>query len=352
MKKVMLVIPALNPPRELINYVKLLGERGYHNILVIDDGSSKDYKYIFDEIDNMHSCNVLTHSVNEGKGKALKDAFAYFQAHNYKNGLKGIITADSDGQHHVDDIDKIAFELEKDNSDLLLGSRDFEDISVPPKSKFGNKLTRKIMKLFYGINIQDTQTGLRGIPSSIVPLFIDLKGERFEYETNMLIACAKEKIRIKEIEIQTIYIDGNSETHFNPVVDSIKIYMAIFSQFIGYIFSALCSSIVDLGIFSLFTYCVFSEKSSRNVLYATIIARVVSSLFNYTVNGKFVFKSKKRIKSTLIKYYILAICQMFTSGVLVGLLSELHLLSTVIIKIIIDTCLFFVSYNIQKKIIF
>ena len=248
MKKILILIPALNPPIQLIDYVKSLLENGLNDILLVDDGSKEEFKEIFDTIEKFPNANikVFKHGKNLGKGRALKNAFNYFLTLPNLAEYSGVVTADSDGQHRVEDVIKVAKEVEENPNKLILGCRDFDLEQVPPKSKFGNKITNGAFKLFYGKNISDTQTGLRGFPTAIIKDFLDIVGERFEYETKMLIYCFQKEIEIKEVVIETVYFNDNSETHFNPIIDSLKIYKVTLSPFLKYIASAISSFILDI----------------------------------------------------------------------------------------------------------
>lgn len=353
----MIVIPALNPGSGLVEYVDRLRSHGYKNILVVDDGSRADCRFIFDEIEAKDGCEILRHEVNMGKGRALKDAMTWF-LDSYGAGAEnqspnGIITVDSDGQHIVEDVNKVAIAMKENPDSLILGARDFNTDNVPSKSRFGNKCTIVALKLFIGGDIHDTQTGLRGIPVSMIERFSMLSGERFEYETVMLIDAIHSGDKITEVPIETVYINDNSETHFNPIKDSIKIYRVILGTFFKYMLSSLSSFVVDYGLFcglfALLSRSSFTE--SRSIWLATVIARICSSLFNYTINKKVVFKSN-RGPVTLIMYYCLCVVQMVASAALVNLLNMAHFIPVQISKIIVDTLLFLISFRIQKSIIF
>ena len=228
--KIVVLIPALNPGDEFIKYSKELTDNNVH-LIVIDDGSSKEYKYIFDEIKKCKNTTVLTHTTNKGKGRGLKTGFDYYLNNFNSNETAGIITADSDGQHTIKDVLDIGRELSKlDKPSLILGTRDFNLKQVPFKSRNGNKITTFVFKLLYGKKINDTQTGLRGISYDIIKDFISIEGERFEYEINMLIDAVRKKIPIIEHKIETVYINNNSESHFRPFKDSFKIYKVMFKQ--------------------------------------------------------------------------------------------------------------------------
>lgn len=144
-----LIIPALNPTPHLIEYVSKLIACGFKKIILINDGSNKACCEIFEKLNLHPECDILTHAVNMGKGRALKDAFNYYLC-TYADEFAGVITADSDGQHSVEDVIRLDEAMGKEPGALHLGVRDFDDPSVPPKSKFGNKVTRMVMKMFLG----------------------------------------------------------------------------------------------------------------------------------------------------------------------------------------------------------
>ena len=232
MNKSVILIPALNPPKEFIQYTKDLTNNENIDLIIIDDGSSDEYKYIFDEIRKRKNTVVLVHEENKGKGRALKTGFQYFINHYQKKDGIGIVTADSDGQHLVKDILNISNELNNiEKEGFILGTRNFNLKNVPTRSRLGNKITTFIFKLLFGKKIQDTQTGLRGLTYDFAKECIEIPGERFEYEINMLMKAVKDEIAIKEVEIDTVYINHNSESHFNPWKDSFKIYKVMFKEF-------------------------------------------------------------------------------------------------------------------------
>ena len=357
MKKTLVLIPALNPPKQLIDYVKSLLDNNLKDILLVDDGSKEEFKEIFETIEKFPDANikVFRHAKNFGKGRALKNAFNYFLTLPNLDEYNGVVTADSDGQHRVEDVIKLAKEVEENPDTLILGCRDFDLEQVPPKSKFGNKITNGAFKLFYGKNISDTQTGLRGFPTAIIKDFLDIAGERFEYETKMLIFCFQKEIPIKEVVIETIYFNDNSETHFNPIIDSIKIYKVTLSPFLKYIASAVSSFILDILSFKWILALLLSFRNIEGaavITIATVVARIISSTFNFYLNKKFVFKYEKNTKKSLLKYYSLCAVQMLISAFFVTLVWKHTKYPETSIKIVVDSILFLLSYFIQQRWVF
>lgn len=352
MDKVLIVLPALNPRRVLIDYVDDLISKGFDSILIINDGSRSEFDIVFSELSFRSEVRIIKHTVNLGKGRGLKNSINYFLNLDDLAKFVGIITVDSDGQHRVSDVAKIRKAMLANPDKLYLGSRNFDKENVPPKSSFGNKVSSRLFKLLYGKKIMDTQTGLRGIPKSIAPKFIALKGERFEYETNMLISAVLNSIEIEEIEIETVYFDNNSETHFRPIQDSLTIMGLLLETFFKYILSSLSSFIIDILLFQLLITLFVGFNANARIFASTIIARIGSSLFNYKVNKNLVFENNENDKKTIYKYFSLVIIQLTVSATLVALIYKVTNIQETVIKTAVDAVLFFVSYRIQKLFVF
>ena len=339
MENIFVVVPTLDPDEEIMQ--KFISElhKEFKHILVINDGSKNVYDNFFKKLSK--DVDVIYHHKNLGKGRALKNAFNYIL--NEYPEIEGCITCDCDGQHSVKDIKRLGKELLKYPHDLILGVRDFDKENVPNKSKFGNKITRNIFKIFIGLDISDTQTGLRGLSRGLMEHFLDLAGERYEYETNMLIACKNDDIKIKEVEIETIYLNSNANSHFNPLKDSILIYKLFMRYFLASFSSFVLDIILFVGILGIL-------RINTKILAATILARIVSSIYNYIINSNLIFKDMSI--SSLIKYYFLVIIQMFISGCSVTYLYSLINLPIVLIKIIIDSLLCIINLVIQREFVF
>lgn len=355
--KVSVIIPSLNPDEKLVSVVDSLIKKGFEDIILVNDGSDDSHMWPFEKVGDYEQCTILTHEVNKGKGRALKTAFRYC-IDNRKDYL-GVVTVDGDNQHQADDIYNCC-ETMLACDKVVLGVRTFDGDDVPFKSRFGNNLTSFVFKAVCGLNITDTQTGLRAIPYRYLQGFCDIEGERFEYETRMLLEFKRSNIPYTEVPIKTVYIEENASTHFNPVKDSIKIYKIIFkytfsSAILKYIFSSLASWVIDNLIFNLLEIFLVMITISLRLLISTVVARVLSSVFNFTMNRRLVFKSDRDVKSSAIRYYTLWLCQMTLSYLLVFVFTRLLVLGSAavaITKILVDLVLFVISYNIQKKWVF
>lgn len=338
-----IIIPALNPDERLIYLAESLKKEGFE-IVVINDGSAEEYKYIFEKLETDLSCSVCTHTQNEGKGTAIKTGIKY--AYDTFRGISGYVTADADGQHSVSDIVKVSNALINNPESFILGTRNFSGKNIPARSRFGNRLTSVVFLLSTGKRCEDTQTGLRGIPAIYTHLCLSTPGSRYEYEMNLLMEITNDKIDVKNIPISVIYTDNNSSSHFNTVRDSVLIYLNI----IKYSISSVLSAAADLSLFALLAHFAFGA-TTLGIFFATVIARVTSGNINFILNKYWVFKSKSYIGKELTKYIALFCVQMVSSWALVSLLSKISL-PILLIKIFVDTMLFFISYIIQKKYIF
>lgn len=350
--RIPIIIPAYEPDERFIELLSILVEEDIY-IVVVDDGSGEKYRNIFDQVKEIIDGKgvLLRHEVNKGKGRALKTAFQ-FVLNNIPNAI-GAVTADSDGQHTKDCIKAVSASLEEHPNSLILGVRRFDGEEIPWKSRFGNTLTLKVMKIVSGLSISDTQTGLRGIPREFMEELLNVEGERFEFETRMLLETVN-KYNIVEVPIKTIYDSkDNHQTHFNPFLDSIKIYKILFGRFFRYVFAAISSFIIDIVLFSVFCIMLKHWNSFLYAAVATVIARIISATYNYMMNYKFVFRSKEKKIVSAGKYLALAVVQMGCSALLVTV--AIHILTNTneaILKMIVDTVLFFVSYQIQKRYVF
>lgn len=346
-KDVCLVVPAYNPDEKLfLDFLDKAVEE-FSNIIVINDGSNVNCDSIFSKIESQYPVvKILKHSVNLGKGRALKTAFNTY-LNEYPDCI-GIVQADCDGQHCIEDVIACANSLKENQNCLILGARNFDEKDVPKKSKYGNKLTRWIFKLFIGITIKDTQTGLRAIGNELLKQFISTFGERYEYETNILIDCKTNNIEIKEVPIKTIYIEKNQTSKFNPIKDSLMIY----KLFAKYIFSSLSAFVIDIILFSLFIklFTNINLDYKTKILLATVSARIISSLYNFKINAKMVFKNMT--KSSYIKYAILVLIQMFVSAFGVTYLSRRIGIDLTGIKIFVDMVIFMVNFVVQREFVF
>ena len=357
LNNITIILPSLDPDEKLLGVIEGLLEVGFRDILLINDGSKPENFHYFTEAAAAHpEVTLLHHAVNRGKGAALKTAINYFLVHRPEG--MGVVTVDGDGQHHKLDILACAKAM-KESGELILGCRDFDHPDVPFRSRFGNKTTCGIFKLFVGMTVSDTQTGLRAIPRKDLPTMLAIEGDRFEYETNMLLKLKQKSIPFREVKIRTVYIEENKTSHFRVIRDSWRIYKLILAHFFRYTLVSISSAVIDEGCYIAFTGLLGGTLTGLALTAsATAAARLISSLFNFFMNKKVVFQSGVRTGIALLRYYALALPMLsaqalLTHGVyaLLGI-SEDATGARALIYAVVMTVLYFVSYMIQQRWVF
>ena len=363
--KIAALIPAYQPDEKLIVLLKELSQKTDYSIIVVNDGSRKECDPIFKAAEEYST--VISYEVNRGKGAALKTGISYIIENT---DCDGIVTLDADGQHTVSDTQKTVDALEKNPGSFIVGGRAFTG-NVPARSKFGNTVTRLVFKLSTGASVRDTQTGLRAFSRDVIKKLGELNGDRYEYEMNVLLACTKKDIPIHEIPIETIYIEENKSSHFNPLKDSWKIYKLIIKfaipSLLLFVLASGLSWAIDTGIYYLMLH-LFGDTESVvgvgvfcQIFDATIcfiIARVISAPMNYFFNKVIVFRSKGKTAQRLFEYCLLA------AGILVGGAAIMSIVENTVpaesffapyipyLKHVIDVIMFAVSWFVQRLVIF
>lgn len=333
------VIPAYNPSQEFVGYVRQLAATDFARIIIVNDGSTRECDSTFQEIENIPKVTLLRHAVNLGQGAALKTGFnhacCYFGDHI------GVVTIDADGQHLLEDALKVAEVLKSHPDNFVIGVRTFGR-TVPLRSRIGNILTSFLFRLLVGQKLTDTQSGLRGLPKSFLPLLLKISSNGFDFNTDSLLTWKNTRREIIEQPIQTVYINGNVSSHFNPILDSMKIYFVLFR----FTLASLSSALIDYAVFIL----IYGLTS--NLLAGQACARLVSSLYNYSVVKKMVFLSGEKVARTFPKYFALVIFSGTISYLLIRLLTQFSLLPVIPAKAIVESLVFLANFAIQRDFIF
>lgn len=336
MSNIAVLIPAYMPDQRFPAFAAELQTRSF-SILVVNDGSGAGYQDIFNQI-MAFGISVVHHEINLGKGEAIKTGIRAIM--QWSPSVTGIITADCDGQHSPDDIERMAVLMDKHPDTLILGRRSFGK-GTPVRSLFGNTITSLLYTMVTGIRIYDTQSGLRGLPACIFEKLLALHGSRYEYEMNMLLRLSSLRVDWIEMPMKTIYLDDNRASHYKVMRDSIRIA----KQFVGTVASGFVSFAADYLLFFL-----QNTIAGFPAALAYITSRIVSSLLNYQMNSKLVFKSGGR--AAFAKYYLLVISVMIVGSVGTHLLSARLGVAAIICKLLVDIPLFILNFILQKFVVF
>jgi len=152
---------------------------------------------------------------------------------------------------------------------------------------------------------------------------------------------------MKEVPIDTVYLAGNTSSHFNTLRDSFLIYRDIF-KFAG---SSLIGFVIDYSLFSLLS-AVLVFLGAACIPVSNVAARVISASANFTINKKFVFKNKDSALKTGFQYFILAGCILLGNTLLITFLVETLGVNRYIAKLVTEITFFTLSWLAQKFIIF
>jgi putative flippase GtrA len=340
MKLRVALVPSYEPDFVLLDVVNELLTNDF-NVVVVNDGSGPNYDDVFSKLPS--EVHYLAYDTNHGKGCALKHGLKYIKE-NFQDCI--VVTLDSDGQHRVSDAVRICEECENHEEDtLVLGSRIF-DKKAPFKSRFGNFMARTSFLISTRHKIYDTQTGLRAFDYGLLDRMISIKGDRYEYEMNVLLDAVRNNISVKEVKIETIYIDNNAGTHYNPWKDTLKIFVEV----LKFSASSLLGFLVDQGVFNLLL--LIPTDYAYWYVYCNVIARIVSASVNFTINYNLVFKKKTTLWRALFKYVLLALFILGCNTLFLWLLVDKAGMNESVAKIIVEVTMFIVSWLVQRLFVF
>ncbi len=334
------LIPAYNPDRQLLQVVEALADSGeFEQIVVVNDGSRRDCERIFEEARAVESVTVLEHAVNLGKGAALKTGLNHVCCRYDQT--TGIVTADADGQHLPADIIDVAAQLATHPQDLIIGARRFQG-DVPLRSRFGNGLTKFVFRTVIGCNLLDTQSGLRGIPLAFAKQLLRLNSAGYDFELDMLIQARNHCVPVRQLPIATVYEDGNKSSHFNPLRDSLMIYLV----FLRFMFASMVTAVVGLTAYHV------AHRLTASLLVSEIALCVVGVVVNFLLCREVVFRSRRRLLPTFAKFLGLVCAVGVVSYFITWGLTELLPIGVIAARIVAALVLYLANFAVQRDFIF
>lgn len=353
MSEMIILIPAYEPGAELVPLLRAIRATDPdQKVVVVDDGSGPAYAEVFNQAAAC-GAEVIGHPVNMGKGYALRAGFAHIAAVHPGH---DVVSADSDGQHRLADIRRVAARLAADGSaaaaghapadrrPIVLGARRFTG-DVPLRSKLGNSITTFLFRRLTGLGITDTQTGLRGYPAALLGWLHRIEGDRFEYELEVLLAADRAGIEVVEVPIETVYLDDNESSHFHPIRDSFRVYVPL----VRFAFSSVAAFAIDGAVF------LTLATTTGSLAGAAIGARVVSGTVNFSLNRRFVFggggDDPRRTSRAGARYVALAGSLLAVNVALIWTLVSLGV-PLVPAKLATEVTLFLASYSVQQRVVF
>ncbi len=336
-----LIIPIYQPSELVLPFLSRFKKGDFDYLVVVDDGSGEDYEARFDEVKELGLFSLLRLKKNGGKGKAMKTALRYLLKRCPD--LSFVVTCDGDGQHAYEDILKVRDEAFSHPHSVVLGTRRRKE--MPPASQNGSWWSSFYFRLMTGVSLEDTQTGLRAIPKCRFASFLSCPGSRYEFEMGFLAGVSREE-RIVEVPIETIYLNGNSSSHFRKVADSIRI--ARFPTL--FILSG-----VLLGFLDCLFYWLFAANCFPNTGIGRLLAGFSSSGICYFAYELLmhccIFFISPRMKKVAFDFFLLAFLSLGCFGMAYGFscAGMDSLPSRILADAILYVALFVVSYFLPSS---
>lgn len=236
---VVVIIPTYNNDKTLASVIEGVAEY-CQDIIVVNDGCTDSTTKILESFENIQ---VIVHSKNKGKGRALKNGLLAAQ----EQGFHYAITIDSDGQHYPSDIPVFIDEIEKNPDSLLIGARNLTADNMPGKNTFANKFSNFWFRIETGKKLADTQSGYRLYPLRKIG---KMKGytTKYEFELEIIVFSSWKNIPVKNVPVKVYYPpEGERVSHFHPfrdffrisIVNTVLVFIALFWAYPKRFFKAL-----------------------------------------------------------------------------------------------------------------
>ena len=205
--QVVALIPAWNEAKRISPIIR--GACAHLPVLVVDDGSTDQTATIAEGA----GAFVMRHSLNLGKGEALKTGFAWAMERNYE----AVLTLDADGQHDPNEIPSFLDAHRQQEGELIIGLRDWRKMPFPRRytNPFGSWMLSKVL----GVPVLDSQSGYRLYTRRYLEE-ADLTRSGFDLETEAIIQAAIRGLSVGWIRIRTVY-DVGEISYFNPITDTL-----------------------------------------------------------------------------------------------------------------------------------
>jgi glycosyltransferase involved in cell wall biosynthesis len=200
-KGIYIVLPAYNEEKTINDVMSELIDLGF-NLIVVDDGSIDNTYSVSRNFLKKHPSQVslYRHPINRGLGATLRTGIEAALFHESDI----IVTFDADGQHHSQDILPICQPIIQGEADVVIGKRNFKE--MPFRKNFGNVVMNIITFIFYGKDVEDSQSGLRALNRKAAEL-IELHSRDYGVSSEIIGEVRRKDLHMVEVPITTIYTD-------------------------------------------------------------------------------------------------------------------------------------------------
>lgn len=214
--KICAIVPAYNEEDQIANVVQGL-KKIIPSVIVVNDGSTDSTA----KKASTAGAEVITHSVNQGKGAAIATGIQTF----LKTENQAFIVLDADAQHDWNEVPSFVKKMESTGASIVIGNRMQNTANMPLIRKWTNQFTSWIVSKLCGQQISDTQCGFRLINKDVLKS-IHLKFSRFDAESEFLIQAARAGHKIEQVSIKTIY-RGDEVSKINPFIDTLRFFKMV-----------------------------------------------------------------------------------------------------------------------------
>lgn len=200
-KGIYIVLPAYNEEKTINEVMGELIDLGF-NLIVVDDGSTDNTYLVSRNFLKKHPShvNLYRHPINRGLGATLRTGIEAALSHESDI----IVTFDADGQHHSQDILPICQPIIQGEADVVIGKRNFKE--MPFRKNFGNVVMNIITLIFYGKDVEDSQSGLRAFNRKAAGL-MELHSRDYGVSSEIIGEVKRKDLNLVEVPITTIYTD-------------------------------------------------------------------------------------------------------------------------------------------------
>lgn len=219
------VLPAYNEATRIKPVLEDIARKGY-NMVIVNDGSSDNTLEVVKQVkkefpDKIHIFSLM---INRGVGIATQTGFEAVLRFNPKY----VVSMDSDGQHSADDLDEMIKPLVTGEAEAVIGVRPFED--MPKTRSFANSVMNFLTKIFYRVDVSDSQTGFRAITVDALDK-ISINAVGYLISSEFIREVNDNNIPFAEVPIQTIYTPETQAKGTNVTVALKILFQMIKHQF-------------------------------------------------------------------------------------------------------------------------
>ncbi len=342
--KISIVIPAVNPEKDFIKYVRSLLSADIGDVVIVNDGSNENKTNIFTQLDKLPNCTVLDHPINLGKSTSIKTAIAYIKDH--RDDTDAIVTVDADGKHHINDVQRMSQAIMENPSSLIIGVRS-TDKETNNKNNFRHGFSSVCTKILYGIDLDDTRSGLRAFSRSKFDNMLAIEGNRYEYELSSIISSQKTGLNIKVVHIQPQVTKTDNKVNLPIDRKAVKIYHEMIKDATQFIAITALKTIADLSLFFLIYDFIFGVMGVIPALMvAALISRIFASFCGQVISKRIFIGTMLEENENRFSRSVIWLGKLTLSSIAVAVLQAIIPWSIVLIKAIVDITIAIIGYQV------